>query len=110
MALCWRAGMAVQSPLMALLGGTLNPTEPAPMPAPAPAPAPDRKLDLEPEPEPEPGTVVQDGGGDGEDLTPRSSATKIYVETQVYRKIAMESGERCEFAVAVRDGMTVDVS
>ena len=57
--------------------------------------------------------MVKDGGIDGidgDDLTPRSSATKIYVETQIYRKISMEPGERCEFAVAVRDGMTVDVS
>ena len=107
-----RVEMAVQSPLMALLGSTLNPTEPIPSPSPQPEP--------EPEPEPEPRAAVAaartpsprasaDGGAE-DGSTPASSATKIYIETRVERKIPLQPGERCEFAVAVRDGMTVDAS
>ena len=95
---------------MALLGSTLNPTEPIPSPSPQPEP--------EPEPEPEPRAAVAaartpsprasaDGGAE-DGSTPASSATKIYIETRVERKIPLQPGERCEFAVAVRDGMTVE--
>jgi hypothetical protein len=87
--------MAVQSPLMALLGGILNPTEPAPTPVTekieektedqtegkTAAHTVEKTAALEPEPEPEP-----------EPGTPRSSATKIYVETRVERTIPMHPG------------------
>ena len=59
-----------------------------------------RKVEPEPEPEPEP----------EDDATPVGSTSKIYVERVQQRSIPLARGERCEFAVDVRDGLTIDVS
>ena len=77
-----------QSPLMYLLGGILT----------------------EPEPEPEPQPEPKAGHGSPSAPAPTSTATKINVETKVLKTIALRPGERCEFAIAVRDGMTIDAS
>ena len=81
-----------QSPLMYLLGDLVNPTEP------------------EPEPEPEPAPSLPGGSGSWCPPAPTSSASKVYVETKVVKTITLRPGERCEFAIAVRDGMTIDAS
>ena len=76
-----------------------------PEPQPEPEPVAERPPVLEPLAEPEPEPEPKDDAA-----TPVSSASKIYVERVRERSISLAAGERCEFAVAVRDGLTIDVS
>ena len=65
-----------------------------------------RKVEPEPEPEPEPKPEPEPE----DDATPVGLTSKIYVERVQQRSIPLARGERCEFAVDVRDGLTIDVS
>ena len=69
-------------------------------------PEPEPGLEPEPEPEPEPKPEPEPE----DDATPVGSTSKIYVERVQQRSIPLARGERCEFAVDVRDGLTIDVS